>query len=308
VAPNSNPEERKPSFTDHYNSFVLDARNSQFTGGLAPETLNRDSRNNENVELKIEKVDQYRLGLDPASVPASFLGDRCNNGAMSDSDSTRSCSPKATGSESSDGRSVKTASPNRSGGHVNLKKAWLQQYHSNTSTIIPSSSTATSTLTERKLYELGVTASPGSDSLKLLEAQTKAQSIPNGHVQQAAAYLNSPNADKPLSAITPADIPKSCVPDRVYDFDNSSTCSDSSTTSKGRSKRSREPKTSSKKHRDRKKHCGSAERKSAKHSSDNTGRSRPRQGVTPRRRKCPARRMTWMVSRTSQSFQKGKDQ
>ncbi|XP_033632768.1 uncharacterized protein LOC117294465 isoform X1 [Asterias rubens] len=274
TALNSNTEEQKQSgayFGDYYKTFVMDARNSQITGGSAAEAQSREAaRNNENVELKIEKVDQYRLGLDP-NAPMPFLGDRFNNGAMSDSDSTRSCSPKATGSESSDGRSVKTASPNRSGGHVNLKKAWLQRHSedSHTSTFIPSSGT-TSTLTERKLYELGV-KTPNSDSLKMLDSQTKervAQSIPNGHMQQAGFLNNRTGDNKPLSAVTLADIPKSSVPDHVYDFDNSSTCSDSSTTSKGRAKRSRESKHV-KKHRERKKHCGAGERKS-KHNNDSS--------------------------------------
>ncbi|XP_022094436.1 probable JmjC domain-containing histone demethylation protein 2C isoform X2 [Acanthaster planci] len=263
-ASNSNSEDRKPTgafFAESYKSFVNDARNSQITGS-APEAFSRETGNNENIELKIEKVDQYRLGLEPSG-PVSLFSDRINNGAMSDSDSTRSCSPKATGSESSDGRSVKTASPNRPGGHVNLKKKWLQRH--NTSTINPSSGT-TSTLTERKLYELGV-KTPNSDSLKLMESQPKerlSQAIPNGHMQQAGGYLSSRGGDKPLNAVTLADIPKSSVPDHVYDFDNSSTCSDSSTTSKGRNKRGRESKHS-KKHRDRKRH--SSDHKS-KHQND----------------------------------------
>ncbi len=56
------PPSGRFTYGDYYKSFVNDHRNSQFTGGTtAPEPLGRDqqgAKNQENVELKIEKVDQ----------------------------------------------------------------------------------------------------------------------------------------------------------------------------------------------------------------------------------------------------------
>ncbi len=168
----------------------------------------------------------------------SIAQHRFNNGALSDSDSTRSCSPKTTGSETSEGR-AKTSSPNRPGGHVNLKKKWLIRHSEDRQATTPSS-----TSSKLSNSSTALDLKPGESSQ---EDSRLSQSLPNGHLQQAMFFHN-----KGQSSVTLADIPKS-IPDHVYEFDTSSTCSDSSTTSHKSKKRSREAK-SRKKHKHKRSH------------------------------------------------------
>ncbi|XP_071828267.1 uncharacterized protein [Apostichopus japonicus] len=204
------------SFSEHCQSYQPKEQSSLVSGGGVTH-----AKVSENVELKIEKVDQLkRVPPDPGSVqrltglPNLFA----KNGSLSDSERSRSVSPRSM-SDSSDSR--KTASPNRTAtGHVKCKKAWLQRLSESTDSPPPPE--------EKKDFKSG----------------TAAKSLPNGHI-------HSPNATSTVtekSTVTLSDIQKS-IPERVYDFDSMSTCSDSSSASGGskpRQRRSRENKKSRK--------------------------------------------------------------
>lgn len=205
------------SFSDHCQSYQPSSKEqSSLISGNA-----MHAKVSENVELKIEKVDQLmRVPNESCSVhKVSGLPNLiAKNGSLSDGERSRSVSPRSM-SDSSDSR--KTSSPNRTAtGHVKCKKAWLQRL---------SESTDSPPLNEEK-----------KDSKTCMTGKP----LPNGHI-------HSPNATSTVaekSVVTLSDIQKN-IPERVYDFDSMSTCSDSSSTSgssKTRQRRSRENKKSRK--------------------------------------------------------------
>ena len=254
------------TYGDYYQHFVKDSRNSQVTGGTATEPVGRDAqgvvKNQENVELKIEKVDQYKkMSVDPTAPAGAMLStdsivqQRFNNGALSDSDSTRSCSPK--GSESSEGRSVKTGSPNRHGGHVNLKKKWLIRHSEDRQATVPVPGGKLNNSSTALDFKSGAMDSPDP---------RLTQSLPNGHLPRGV-YATHIKSEKGQSSVTLADIPKS-IPDHVYDFDNSSTCSDSSTTSSHKSKKRGRESKSRKKHKHKRSHGEDGKHHKDKHKGE----------------------------------------
>lgn len=228
------------SYVDEYRNFAHTSAGNAIVGKAS-----------ENVELKIEKVDQYRrLNLD-SSAPASLMSvesHRTTNGTLSDSDSNRCVSPRSTASDSSDGRSLKSASPHRAGGPVYLKKAWLAR-HSESKIPIGSH----------------LAAAPSGHPIDSKHDPKLSNSLPNGHLL-SGTFAQDVDTDK---SVTIDDIPKS-IPNHVYDFDQdkSSTCSEASTTSshKSRSRKSGKDSSRSSKKKDRKRHGSPADPK--KHGKD----------------------------------------
>eukprot|EP00057_Strongylocentrotus_purpuratus_P019513 XP_011673987.1 PREDICTED: probable JmjC domain-containing histone demethylation protein 2C isoform X1 [Strongylocentrotus purpuratus] len=243
------------SYIEQYHNFVMEPSAHNTSVG-APTVC----KATENIELKIEKVDQYkRLSLD-SSAPASLMSaesHRTTNGTWSDSESNRCVSPRSTASDSSEGRSLKSASPHRAGGPVYLKKAWLARHSESKTPFGVPTSGASSTNNLDPKQEPGL-------STKL------SNSLPNGHLMSGtfAQVAQSMEADK---SVTIDDIPKS-IPNHVYDFDQdkSSTCSEASTVSshKSRSKKSGKDRT---KKKDRKRHGSPADPK--KHGKDKGDKS-----------------------------------
>ena len=254
-----NPEKGSTgtSYIEQYHNFVMEPNTHHTSVGSA--TVGKAG---ENIELKIEKVDQYRrINLD-SSAPASLMSaevHRTTNGTLSDSDSNRCVSPRSTASDSSDGRSLKSASPHRAGGPVYLKKAWLARHSENRT---PMSGNASS-MAQSHLSDLK--QEPGQNA-KL------SASLPNGHLMSGtfAHVAQGVDADK---SVTIDDIPKN-IPNHVYDFDldKSSTCSEASTTSshKSRSRKSGKDSSRSSKKRERKRHGSPADSK--KHGKDKSER------------------------------------
>ncbi|XP_041476903.1 probable JmjC domain-containing histone demethylation protein 2C isoform X3 [Lytechinus variegatus] len=249
------------SYIEQYHNFVMEpnAHNSTSVGNATV------CKATENIELKIEKVDQYkRLSLD-SSAPASLLSGETHktpNGTCSDGESNRCISPRSTASDSSEGRSLKSASPHRAGGHMYLKKAWLARHSESKTPFGMPAAGASST------NNLDPKQEPGLSS-KL------SNSLPNGHLMGGtfAQVAQSMDADK---SVTIDDIPKS-IPNHIYDFDQdkSSTCSEASTVSshKSRSRKSGKDRT---KKKDRKRHGSPAESK--KHGKDKGDKSEEKIG------------------------------
>ncbi|XP_033118335.1 uncharacterized protein LOC117117954 isoform X2 [Anneissia japonica] len=218
------------SYLNQYNWFVQDHRNNLVTGGRAAELLAKDLRTGrkEDVELKIEKVDQFEnaTNLNASSLAANISGKSDHpkiNGAISDSDST---STRSTSPSEKSKRCDPHTSPSKSAGHVSLKKAWLHR-HTYTKDSLSEPS-------DPKLMRFsdGSSDSPGPTSLH------------NGHV--APTELDKKlDVDIKTSCTRLTDIPDA-IPDRVYDFETSSTCSDGSTVSNSTKKKSRKSKESKK--------------------------------------------------------------
>ncbi|XP_071947193.1 probable JmjC domain-containing histone demethylation protein 2C isoform X2 [Antedon mediterranea] len=219
------------SYVHQYNWFVQDHRNNPVTGGRAAELLAKDLRigRKEDVELKIEKVDQFEnVSNVSASSPATVLSGKSDhpriNGAISDSDST---STRSTSPSDKSKRNDPHTSPNKSAGHVSLKKAWLHRH-----TYTKDSSLSGPSDPKVMRFSDGSSDSPGPTSLH------------NGHVRQTELDKKSDVLNKTAcSRFT--DIPDA-IPDRVYDFETSSTCSDGSSVSNSTKKKSRKSKESKK--------------------------------------------------------------
>ncbi|XP_071498541.1 uncharacterized protein [Diadema antillarum] len=256
------------SYIEQYNALVLEP-NAHSSGSATVGKVG------ENIELKIEKVDQYkRLSLD-SSAPAALMtaeAHRTTNGTLSDSDSNRCVSPRSTASDSSDGRSLKSASPHRAVGPVYLKKAWLARH------------------SESKAPPFGGHSSGGAAG-QLMERQEAGQltklsnSLPNGHLPSGTFAQVAQNTDADKS-VTIDDIPKN-IPDHVYDFDHdkSSTCSEASTTSshKSRSRKNGKESSRSSKKKDRKRYGSPADSKRhCKEKAGDKSEEKPSEGEKPK--------------------------